>query len=391
LEIVSTFFDPAIALILQASKNGATQVSDASVYRQYAVFAERQYQAILQTPDVIRWRLYADRKRQEIKNRGEKIHKTQRGSREWHEMSKEQKKAMALLAEDQAAFERHNGAREVFLRQAILMFSRCLEASDHYDDDSALRLCSLWFANFDVATMQTTVREALDRTPSRKFVFLAHQLAARMSKPDTETLPESQELLQTLLTRMCKEHPFHSLYQVYCLRPGQASPEPSSSNRRHSSRLEPTDSQAHRATAAHQIFDRLRNDEVTGSRVRDVETLCNASLQWAKLPIKGNKLYDKKHNKSPFNVPSSAAILALRNLRVPVITAHTPVDPSLKYSHCVWVSHYDPTFQTAGGVNLPKISVCYGVDGQQYRQLVCQVMMTEDFTNWSNSVQRRGR
>ncbi|EIN09557.1 hypothetical protein PUNSTDRAFT_101425 [Punctularia strigosozonata HHB-11173 SS5] len=370
LEILTNFFDAAVSLLPRVDPADAkSRQSHAAVYRQYAVFAEHQYQAITQSPDVIRWRLYADRKRQEIKNRQEQMQRSQRNSREWADMMKEQKRACAVLEEDEAAFQRHNGTRELFLRQAILMFSRCLEASDYYDDDSALRLCSLWFANFDLPAIQDAVRDALDRVPSRKFVFLAHQLSARMSQHESDQLPECQEHLQTLLTRMCKQHPFHSLYQVFCLIPTRPSPEPTSSHRRHSTRLEPAGSQIGRVTAARGIFDRLRNDEVTGLRVRNVEYLCKASLEWAQLPIKRDKRYDKRHNKGPYPVPDSAAILTIRDLPVPVITAHTPVDPSMQYTNCVWISRYESTFQTAGGINLPKISVCLGTDGRPYRQL----------------------
>jgi ataxia telangiectasia mutated family protein len=64
------------------------------------------------------------------------------------------------------------------------------------------------------------------------------------------------------------------------------------------------------------------------------------------------------------------AILKLNNVRVPILTVNTPVDPALQYQNCIWISHYESTFETAGGVNIPKICYCRGSDGARYKQLV---------------------
>ncbi|KAF9060767.1 hypothetical protein BDP27DRAFT_1429715 [Rhodocollybia butyracea] len=49
-------------------------------------------------------------------------------------------------------------------------------------------------------------------------------------------------------------------------------------------------------------------------------------------------------------------------LKVPVITAYTPVDPSKRYdpAECVCVHKYDDHFEIAGGANHPKIISCVG-------------------------------
>lgn len=71
-------------------------------------------------------------------------------------------------------FKDHNLARETFLKQAIDMYSRCLESSDDFDNEAVIRLCSLWFANFDDETrVHEEIGLALDRIPSRKMLFLA--------------------------------------------------------------------------------------------------------------------------------------------------------------------------------------------------------------------------
>ena len=166
---------------------------------------------------------------------------------------------------------------------------------------------------------------------------------------------------------MCREHPFHSLYQVYCLRPGHFNA--TTANRRQSERYSEVSTQTERGAAASSIFDRLRADELAENRVRDVERLCDACLEWAKFPITKDPRFKK--NRTPhFKIPDNLSIRKITQLKVPVTTAHTPLDSTMKYQDCVWIDHYESTFATAGGINLPKISICRGSDGQKYKQLV---------------------
>ena len=190
-----------------------------------------------------------------------------------------------------------------------------------------------------------------------------HQLTARLATQMSKT----QDNLQRLIIRMCREHPFHSLYQVYCLRPDH--PNATTANRRHSGWHSTSSTQTERGTAASSIFDRLRGDESVENRVRDVERLCDACLEWAKFPIAKDNRY-KKGRANRFKIPESLSIRKIAQIKVPVTTTRTPLDLTMKYQDCVWIDHYEPTFTTAGGINLPKVSICHGSDGQRYKQLV---------------------
>jgi ataxia telangiectasia mutated family protein len=368
MDIWTRYFDPAASSVTEFMATvGGPQASVATVYHQCAVFADRQYHSILQSPDAIKWKLYAERKEKEIQHRKEQMSRTQSGSRTFYELKYDQDKAEKLLQEDMQRYRKHSESLSTLLQQAIDMYSRCLQAADNFDNDGHIRLVSLWFANFNDNDLQETIRPSVDRIPSRKFVFLAHQLSARLAKPATDSVSGSQETLQNLILRMCREHPFHSLYQVYCLRP---SPGAASSSRRSSSRLDIPISHGERAAAAADIFNRLRADASSSQQLVDVEHVCDAYLQWAKRPIKGSV---EKGRTGPYEIPSDMLILKLRDVRVPVLTANTPVDPTLQYQNCAWVGHYEKNFETAGGVNLPKICYCRGSDGVKYKQLVsCQ-------------------
>ncbi|TFY62114.1 hypothetical protein EVJ58_g4067 [Rhodofomes roseus] len=361
-QIIEQHFHPAIQLLSDATVE-SHPAEYASVFHQYALFADHQYHAITTSPDALRWRIYMDRKAEEIRLRQDRLQRVSANPEERKEHDRALNKARQELKHDQARFKEHMDARDRFLTLATTSYSECLAHCDMYDNESIIRLCSLWLANFDRTDTDVNFKVALDRVPSRKFVFLAHQLAARLSKPTSpRAATDNQAVLHTVLTRMCREHPFHSLYQVLCLISDQGSASAASS-RRQSGRLETASSQAERAAAAGALIDQLKVDGQMQGRLQDVEQLFKASLQWAKWKPKR----DIRGGTLP--IPDDFLVKKIRNLRVPVITSHTPVDPSCQYSDCVWISHFDSTFTTAGGLNLPKITVCMGVDGQRYKQL----------------------
>ncbi|EJD07243.1 uncharacterized protein FOMMEDRAFT_100399 [Fomitiporia mediterranea MF3/22] len=366
--IHSQYFLPAIDLLVGGRKeNLSLSEVRAAVFYKCALFAEQQYQLLMASEEIKRLQVYQERKTQEIAERKEAIVRAPTRKLQ-QELSGHQKKAEALYAQDTAQLNEFIGARENFLRQAIEMLSLCLRASDSFDIDAVIRLCSLWFANFkgDASIVQGNIT----RIPSRKFVFLAHQLSARLSVSDS-TNTANQNVLQSLLLRMCSEHPFHSLYQVFSLQSSRS--DASSSNRRRSSVILSENSQTDRADAAYGIFERLLSNPESLNRTRDVRNLCNAYLEWAKYPIKDDPAIKAKKTRTDkagkLLIPKNLAILRIRDLRVPVTTANTPLDPSMRYSDCVWISSYQENFDVAGGINLPKICYCIGSDGVKYKQL----------------------
>lgn len=160
---------------------------------------------------------------------------------------------------------------------------------------------------------------------------------------------------------MCQEHPFHTLYQLFSIRS-----EFSDDNNRPRRSQAPTS--AERAATAKEIFDKVKEVNPVAN---DVLKICWACLEWAKFPIKGKSEFAGSNPQ----VPQSVKIMKVREPRVPVITYHTPIDNTLRYDNCVWIDRYEQNFKTAGGVNLPKISVCLGTDGNGYTQLVRSITL----------------
>ncbi|EJD46611.1 hypothetical protein AURDEDRAFT_184314 [Auricularia subglabra TFB-10046 SS5] len=366
VDIREQYFDPATNLLVvhhysQASEDTADP-DHATIFHRCAIFAEHHYHTILESSEVAQLMVYRKRKEDERKKLQRQVNSGNAGEAATVQL----RKTNALLTQDSAQLQLHESARDAFRDQAVEMFSRCLRASDEFDDDAIIRLCSIWTANFQLGNedaFHDVVQAALFRVPSRKFVFLAHQLSARLSK-DTD-VKKSQVNLQSLLLRICSEHPFHSMYQVFSL---QRAADPDAPTRRRAS----TSSQVApalqaRANAAQELTNKvLESSELTSQRALDIQRLCFACLEWAQYPLKGRTDIVTAKDKT---IPSHLQICKVQNVRVPVTTIQTPVDPLLRYDNIVYIVRYSPSFATAGGINLPKISDCEGSDGLKYKQL----------------------
>ncbi|KAJ7577089.1 hypothetical protein C8J56DRAFT_972300 [Mycena floridula] len=350
------FFDVAG----QSIQHEPSTETHAKIYHECAVFAESQYRALLRSPDVFRAKLYLDRKVQEI----QRLEEDMRRSGAKH-LSKVLTTARATKEKDSEIHNQYTEGMQKFLSIAIEMYCRCLEASDYYDDDALIRVCSLWLANFDNArvncqTFVTAVEQWLKQVPSRKFVFLSHQLSARLSQgsrparaQNTSSLSNEQaqerhqQQLHYLIIRMCQEHPFHSLYQVFALRPANGAA--------------PTAC----GLAAKTIFDRVLANPDTQKRAIDVEFIARASLEWAQ-----HKIPKTPPPASEQPIPSNMLILRIpAATKVPVMTLRTPPDQTMEYENCIWIHRYEPRFKLVGGLTLPKLCECHAEDGNAYKQM----------------------
>jgi serine-protein kinase ATM len=362
-DILERYFKAAVDIV---SNETETRIEHRHVFEKFAVFAHRQYLAISSSPELSRLNLYMERKRSEINILEESIRSVKSSgslpgtsnSVSESELERHMTRAKKLLVDDESQAEGHNAAKDMFLRQAIEMYSRSLCSSDENDIQLAIRFCSLWYANYLNVSYDVAIAEAVGRIPSFKFVFLAHQLTARLSDSHPQETG-SPRTLRNLVQRLCEEHPFHILPQIFSLRHLGTKSEQAHSQ---SSVSSMDMSQKSRQRAVLDICNRLSKHKRTTRRIRDVETLCNASLHWA--------TYTISKNDRGGNIPSNSPITKIRDLKVPIITVDLPIDLSLRYDNIVYISRYHPRYKTAGGVNIPKINYCIGSDGKEYKQLV---------------------
>lgn len=138
-----------------------------------AEFADKQCRAILKSPDMIRRKVYIERKTREIQERDRSMSQMRSGTAEYNIEARAQTDARNLLKLDKKTLKEQMAAHDEFLKQAIDLYSQSLSLSDAFDDDAPIKLFSLWFANFDDGVINgETLRAALSRVPSHKFIFL---------------------------------------------------------------------------------------------------------------------------------------------------------------------------------------------------------------------------
>ncbi len=115
--------------------------------------------------------------------------------------------------------------------------------------------------------------------------------------------------------------------------------------------------------AAGALISKLRKHAPT--LVQSAEALCDAYMDLAY-----HDVTVLRTQSGPFPLPPNCPLLKLSRRGVVVPTVSLQVDPSCAYDDVVCVDGFDPFFELAGGVNLPKVISCVGSDGKRRRQLV---------------------
>lgn len=114
--------------------------------------------------------------------------------------------------------------------------------------------------------------------------------------------------------------------------------------------------------AARDLIAKLRRQKP--SLIKSVEQLCDAYIDLAYYDVTSYK-----QQRGPIKFPTGCPLLKVKG-GVVVPTSDLPVDRSCSYSDVLCINQFEPCFQLAGGVNLPKIVTCVGSDGKRRRQLV---------------------
>lgn len=114
--------------------------------------------------------------------------------------------------------------------------------------------------------------------------------------------------------------------------------------------------------AARSLIAKLRSQKPT--LVQSVEQLCDAYIDVAYYDVSAFKKM-----RTGIKLPPACPLLKLEG-QVAIPTMDLAVDRTCRYEHVVSLSRFEPYFQLAGGVNLPKIVTCIGSDGKRRKQLI---------------------
>ncbi|PVG01028.1 hypothetical protein CPB86DRAFT_728198 [Serendipita vermifera] len=370
------YFDPAVALLdpLDQIRRRAAK----TVYYQYADFADKQLRQLEDSDEYRRKKDWVTRLQGELDD-FERNYKTARSQAERDEIRRRKEKTERLLDIDKKSLNDDESSLKSFLQQAIAMYAHYMEVSNDQDQEIAIRFCGLWFAKFESEVAAESIRNALQKISTYKLLFLSHQLTARLGTGSTKDGGRrNQRYIHQLVEAMCIQHPYHSLLQVLT---AKGSDRPLLSNEEPSSE----DLYPERSEEAKKIVENVRNasHQQSGSKydrpklfLNTMEEAFEAFIQWAKFPIK--KLGYKSGMMIP--IPRSIALYQWtwdettkrdrpEPLPIPVVTADLPVEMDGYYNRIPTLHYYSRQFNVAGGLNLPKITVCKDSLGRTHKQL----------------------
>ncbi|KIN04968.1 hypothetical protein OIDMADRAFT_39415 [Oidiodendron maius Zn] len=203
--ILENYLKPALREL-----KGKSEGSEAShVFHQFATFCDQQLQDPDSLEDLERLKKLRDRKADEVTFYlgmlgGAKSSAEKAKFKAYHT------KAKLWLALDEEELQRHMSSRAEFLHQSLENYLLALSASDDHDNNT-LRFTALWLEHSEEIMANEAVSKHLDRVPSRKFAPLMNQLTSRLQ----DTSVKFQQLLFSLVLRICSDHPFHGMYQIY--------------------------------------------------------------------------------------------------------------------------------------------------------------------------------
>lgn len=317
------------------------------VYHGFAMFCDQQLQNPDGLQDFRRAEQLRDRKEQELRALEEMMQNT--SGKEKDALRLFRSKAKQWFDLDDREYQRLRRSREAFLQQCLENYLLCLKESEAYNND-ALRFCAIWLDKSDSDIANSAVSKYLNQVPSRKFASLMSQLSSRLlDAPDS-----FQELLFGLIFRICADHPFHGMYQIFASSKSKGGKDQSSRAR-------------HRA--AGKLVEQLKNDKRIGSTWVAVH---NTNINYVRFAVdrpdeklrSGSKVLLKK-------------LLTGQRLEQDAATQKLP-PPTMKielrvdcdYSGVPKLLRFQPEFTIASGVSAPKIVTAVGSDGLHYKQLV---------------------
>ncbi|KAK9447636.1 uncharacterized protein V1518DRAFT_421520 [Limtongia smithiae] len=240
-------------------------------------------------------------------------------------------KVRMLYESDNEEYKRLSDARAKFLDKSITFYLHSLSMSDEFDEDS-FRLCSLWLANSTNPMASEAMRKTIGELPTAKLVGWVNQLSSRLLDEATVF----QQVLCRLITQLCKDHPFHCLYQLFAIINSTDNTEDAD----HSAQL--------RQSAAAQIWRSLKADRGYAARyLSPIEELSRKAIVLANYPperLTSLEKVDKLFWRS-----------LVKKLRIPPPTFHIPLRANKNYDDVPAIEDVSTQVQIASGLSRPKV------------------------------------
>jgi serine-protein kinase ATM len=343
--IQKRYLEPALKE-LRGSSSGKEA---GQVYHQFARFCDEQLQNPDSLKDLERLQGLKRGKSEEVQQLKSLI-ASAKDSQHRQRYTGHLSRAKQWLDLDQQELRRVEQTRSEFLRLSLENYLLSLTASDEHNND-ALRFTALWLERSGEDITNEAVKRYLDAVPTRKFAPLMNQLSSRVQNQSITF----QKLLMTLVYRICVDHPYHGMYQIWS---GVKT------------RVNEKDEVAVlRQKATEKISQQLAK---TSSVAATWAAIDKTSIRYHALAVDRDQSRYKAGQKAQLkdSVAGQNLITYLTRYPIPPPTLQIELAADMDYSHVPNVAQLDPTMTIASGVSAPKIITAIGTDGQRYKQLV---------------------
>ena len=339
-----------LAEAIKALKNVTDGDEAGQVFHEYAHFCDQQLQNADNLEDFARIKALRNKKQKEVNDWNAMIDSTPNPSRERQNLESHRRKAKQWLALDDGEYQRLLKSRQSLLRQSLENFLLCLKACDAHDDN-ALRFSTLWLENCENDEANSAVGTHIGSVSSRKFARLMNQWTSRLANEPNRF----QKCLSLLCLRICVDHPYHGMYQLF-----------TSSKTGKSGKDVAADS---RCEAAIVLVNEIKRTEKVSSVWTAIHNTNVSFVRFAaerldKQIKPGTKVAMKKSEWGR-KIEQDA-----ERLRIPPPTMAIELRADCNYRNVPIIKQFSSEFTVASGISMPKILTAIASDGRRYKQLV---------------------
>ncbi|KAL8930642.1 MAG: hypothetical protein Q9208_000513 [Pyrenodesmia sp. 3 TL-2023] len=344
-EIINQYLVPAIKEL-----RGVSEGTEAGqVFHEFASFCDQQLQNPDSLEDFERIQRMRQTKEEEVHDLDRMIRSAGSQAKEKENLKTHRNKAKLWFDLDDREFQRLREGRQAFLRQSIENYLLALKACDKFDND-ALRFSALWLQHYDSEIANEAVGKHIGHVGSRKFASLMNQWSSRL----LDVKSSFQRHLAALILRICQDHPFHGIHQVFVGAKSRGGKDEAAQGR---------------ARAALKIADQIKSQKQSGQIWLSIH---NSNVLFARFA--SEKLNDsniKPGSKVPLRKSPTGVRLEqdVAGHRVPPPTMKIDLRADCDYSSVPRIARFHHEFTVASGISMPKIASAIATDGAKYKQL----------------------
>lgn len=254
---------------------------------------------------------------------------------------------------DNIEWERVRQSRENLVAQCLGNYLQSMRVCDTYQNDT-LRVLTIWLEEADNPGATEVVYNHIRSVPSWKFAGLMSQLLSRLQ--DIEDA--FQQCLIDLTFRICSDHPYHSLYQLFA------------ASKTRSARGDEA------GKSRYDAVNKLAKLVQHKSPVRDTWAVIHntnvafVGVAQAKLDEKVVRQNSKLSLREVRGGEKLIADVANARIRTPAPTMRVSIRRDKDYSSVSTMVKLESTITVAGGISAPKIATALISDGTRHKMLM---------------------